>query len=680
MIIWKQRLMQMHRARTFKFFLTVVLLLSMTSCMKPSFDSNLTVDEWFKLIIDELDLELVDQTYIEYPTNDSRSQQIIQTLAAWNILKAEDDFQLNAKLNNDLFAKTILRISLEDQYDHLQLAYEQKMISSMDPDGTILKEKALNILEEAVNKRNNQRFAMHYEITENPYIKPINKAQWLKDEIIILDKIQLFEDDIIKYKNQFYQISDLRYEEDKIIARTENCDPTKILEDIDISGSFELDLSQAEIVDDGTEGLISEHFSSANYALKPLALPFYKSKTLNVNGYKIEINISNSQLVVNAQKSFAHGMDQYIKLTLNNIKPSFKFKMDNQKIKEGYFKIDFDTIASIGIKDGIAKDLYADFKNIDGSSFLNAATSLFKKQQDIVETTIPLCTIAIPIPQMPLVKLLAKLQLNIYASGRAELSLNSEHQMGMEIVNGNVRLINDHDHKCDFVIKATISTMMRIFFGLDVANMTLMDIYAEPGVKGLIQSQVHIFDSNNEQTIMQSQLPLDFLDTISSENEDILICGDIKAYLVLNVGINSSNSLLGKLNFKKHLSILNERNAPLINDGKYHIENWHFVEKCTRNRILKPQKTLDIIDTTQIIIKDYSLIVAKGKSIKIQITGLPNGYSLDDLEYVVEKPCISVDTNGMVTGVERGSSIVTIQTKDKKYKIECHVLVKGEQI
>ena len=250
----------------------------------------------------------------------------------------------------------------------------------------------------------------------------------------------------------------------------------------------------------------------------------------------------------------------------------------------------------------------------------------------------------------------------------------------MEIINGNIRLINDHDHKCDFVIKATLSIMTRIFFGLNAANMTLMDIYAEPGIKGLIQSQVHIFDSNNNQTLIQSQLPLDFLDEISSENENVLVCGDIKAYLVLNVGINSTNSLLGKLNFKKNISVFNERNAPLINDGKYHIENWHFVEKCTRDRKIKPQQTTDIIDTTQIIIEDYSLIVAKNKSVKINVKGLPNGYSLEDLEFQADKACVSVDSKGIVTGIERGSSIITIQTKDKKYKIECHVLVKGEQI
>ena len=42
--------------------------------------------------------------------------------------------------------------------------------------------------------------------------------------------------------------------------------------------------------------------------------------------------------------------------------------------------------------------------------------------------------------------------------------------------------------------------------------------------------------------------------------------------------------------------------------------------------------------TTQIIIEDYSLIVAKNKTIKINVTGLPSGYSLDDLQYHADKP------------------------------------------
>lgn len=655
----------------------------MTSCKANKEDLYLTIDEWFSCIIEKMNLDLVSDELLEYSTKSTDANQQIKTLKVWNILNEEDEYILTDKLNNDVFAKTILQIRQEEYVDHLKTAYEKGLIASMNPDALVLKEDALNHLAEAVNKRNDQIFPTNYEFIENPNIKNIISGELKEDEIIVFDEIQLYEDDIIKFNNLYYQLSNLKYEDEGIIANIASCDPIQIYEAIDLSGTFDLDLSHAEIIDDEDDGFIIEQFSAAydTYnTLKPISMPFYKSKTLNIQGYKINIDISNSQLVVNAQKTFAHGMDQYIKLTLNNIKPSFKFKMNDQKIKEAYFKIDFDTIASVGIKNGIAKDLYADFKNIDSSNFLNAATSLFKKQQDVVETSIPLCTIAIPIPQMPLVTLMAKLQLNIYASGRAELSLTNDHQMGMEIIDGNIRLINDHDHKCDFLIKATISIMTRIFFGLNAANMTLMDIYAEPGIKGLIQSQVHIFDSNNNQTLIQSKLPLDFLDEISSENEDVLICGDIKAYLVLNVGINSANSLLGRLNLKKNISIFNERNAPLINDGKYHIENWHFVEKCTRNRSIKPQQTNEIIDTTQIIIEDYSLIVAKNKTIKINVTGLPSGYSLDDLQYHADKPCVSVDAKGMVTGIERGSSIITIQTNDKKYITECHVLVKGEQI
>ena len=656
----------MHLIPIFKKILVLALLINLVSCFNKNDDQYITVDEWFNSIITTMNLDIKNNN--------------VQTLLDWEILNNQDEFNLNDKLSNDLFAKTILRITKEYDENYLENAFLNNIIKSKNKDSLVKKDDALAQLDLAIVKRNNQTFSNNYEFVENPYIKNIKNAKLEKEHIIIYDDIELVEDNIIKYNNEYFIIRDIIKDNQQIQAKIEPCDILEAFESIDISDSFEVDFSKAEIIDEGNQDIIINKYSANNFDINPLALAFFEKKTIEMKGYKIEIKLSNSQLVVDAKKELSNGMDQYIKLSLNNLKPSFKFKMNDQKIQEAYLKVDFDTIASAGIKNGIAKDLYADFKNVDSSNFLTAAKSLFKKYNEVEEATIPLCTIAIPIPQMPILKLMVRLQLNIYASGRAEITLSNDHALGMEVLNGNVRLINDHDHKCDFVIKSTVSLMSRLFFSLNAANMALMDIYAEPGIKGLIQSQVHIYDSNNEQTILQSDLPLEFLDDASNDVDDVLVCGDIKAYLVLNVGINSNSSLLGKLNLRKNFSILNERNAPLINDGKYHIENWHFVDKCTRNRVVKPQKTQDIMETTQITIKDYSLIVEKNKQIKIEITGLPNEYSLNDLAYTANKDCVSVDSKGIVTGIERGSSIITIQTNDGKYKVECHVLVKGEQI
>ncbi len=656
----------MHLIPIFKKILVLALLINLVSCFNKNDDQYITVDEWFNSIITTMNLDIKNNN--------------VQTLLDWEILNNQDEFNLNDKLSNDLFAKTILRITKEYDENYLENAFLNNIIKSKNKDSLVKKDDALAQLDLAIVKRNNQTFSNNYEFVENPYIKNIKNAKLEKEHIIIYDDIELVEDNIIKYNNEYFIIRDIIKDNQQIQAKIEPCDILEAFESIDISDSFEVDFSKAEIIDEGNQDIIINKYSANNFDINPLSLAFFEKKTIEMKGYKIEIKLSNSQLVVDAKKELSNGMDQYIKLSLNNLKPSFKFKMNDQKIQEAYLKVDFDTIASGGIKNGIAKDLYADFKNVDSSNFLTAAKSLFKKYNEVEEATIPLCTIAIPIPQMPILKLMVRLQLNIYASGRAEITLSNDYALGMEVLNGNVRLINDHDHKCDFVIKSTVSLMSRLFFSLNAANMALMDIYAEPGIKGLIQSQVHIYDSNNEQTILQSDLPLEFLDDASNDVDDVLVCGDIKAYLVLNVGINSNSSLLGKLNLRKNFSILNERNAPLINDGKYHIENWHFVDKCTRNRVVKPQKTQDIMETTQITIKDYSLIVEKNKQIKIEITGLPNEYSLNDLAYTANKDCVSVDSKGIVTGIERGSSIITIQTNDGKYKVECHVLVKGEQI
>ena len=361
--------MQMHLIPIFKKILVLALLINLVGCINKNDDEYITIDEWFNCIITSMKIEVKDNN--------------VQSLINWEILNEKDNFALNNKLNNDLFAKTILRINKEYAENYLEIAYQKNIISNIKKDDLVKKDEALKQLELAVNKRNNQSFINNYDIVENPYIKTLKNAKIEKGKIIIYDDIELVEDNIIKYNNEYFIISDIIKENQQMQAKIEPCDILEAFESIDISDSFEVDFSKAEIIDDGNNDIIFNKYSAKNADLKPLSLAFFESKTIEMKGYKIEIKLSNAQLVVNAQKELSNGMDQYFKLTLNNLKPSFKFKMEDQKIKDAYLKVDFDTIASAGIKNGIAKDLYADFKNVDSSNFISAAKSLFKKYNEV---------------------------------------------------------------------------------------------------------------------------------------------------------------------------------------------------------------------------------------------------------------------------------------------------------
>lgn len=75
-------------------------------------------------------------------------------------------------------------------------------------------------------------------------------------------------------------------------------------------------------------------------------------------------------------------------------------------------------------------------------------------------------------------------------------------------------------------------------------------------------------------------------------------------------------------------------------------------------------------------VNSYNVKVAVGGSAKAEIIELPNGYNRSDIEFNSQNTEIAtVNSNGDVTGVSTGSTVVTAQTKDGKYKVSWAVTV-----
>ena len=78
----------------------------------------------------------------------------------------------------------------------------------------------------------------------------------------------------------------------------------------------------------------------------------------------------------------------------------------------------------------------------------------------------------------------------------------------------------------------------------------------------------------------------------------------------------------------------------------------------------------------RITLKDHSLIPGDGVSTRIQVTGLPEGYTVEDLIYISKNTDIAeVNTFGEVIGQKTGGTDILIETKDKKHLVHCHILV-----
>lgn len=659
MIHWNKRLIPMLPKLISK-IIVMAILLSTYGC--NSSITTISNAMFYDAIFDKMKMVVTDNKIPYFKDIDTSSYyfDIIQTLVEWNIIKVEDELNLEENLNNDTFCKSILRIKQIDE--DINTCYKLGYIDKLDKETLVEKDKALKVLDEIVKSANNKQFKPEYHVNIDENIKEIDDVMILDDNMI-QSNYDLKVDDIISFDNNYYQIID---KQDNIYRIVKTND---IFEDLNLSYSDELTFDDAIIEDELVESNNLIFYNSLNDPITKYS--YIKSKSFKYKEFDIKLTLNTSSIVIKATRNIK-GNEAYISYKLYNVKPSYNISINDHKLDKAYFKIDFKTLASCGVKNGISKTLYADFAKLDPNDFINSAQNLFKEKQDIIDTTIDIATIKVPIPDTPDLYVHIKLQLVIYTSGRIELSVNGDHELGLEYQNGNMRFINDNDFKSDFVIKANTSLVAKSVLGLSFNKLSLMDVFAQGGIKGIIQSVLHIYDNNNEHTIINTDMELDFLDEIAQDNDHVYVCGDIDVYNILNVGMNSSKTLLAKMGMSKTYNILTENNSSLLK-GKNHLENFIFVDKCTRYN-KKVSSTAQIINSDNILVEDYSLLVKTGESVAIKIKALPNGISLDDLVFTSNNDNVKVDKN-IITGVNKGNAIIDISSKDNKYHANCHILI-----
>ena len=103
-----------------------------------------------------------------------------------------------------------------------------------------------------------------------------------------------------------------------------------------------------------------------------------------------------------------------------------------------------------------------------------------------------------------------------------------------------------------------------------------------------------------------------------------------------------------------------------------------FVKECTRKDRKKKVQYEEIAVSDKIRLERYALAVPVNGYRQINVTGLPEGYSVSDLIYESrDTDTAVVSSNGRVTGKVSGSCEVTVTTNDGKYSISLSVLVKA---
>lgn len=657
-----------------------------------------TLGEWVKKITDELEIEGFHQKapyYLNVPEQDDLYKDV-QASVEWGILDTKYSFDPSLQLTKEWIAYTLVNLiglkedtkSVKDASkslfpQHIATAVSLGLLdvdnrNCFNPKKVISKKEANEKLFLTIQTINSRNYENSKNVIDwNNDIKEVelpNSFDESKSEARFNKSVDLKKDEIIHWiadNDYYFKVDEITEGEQENSVKLSVPELAEMIDSSDVENTFTVDFSQARI----EEGVDDLENAGVSFQRTPSLIKLV-SKEINVSGFKLKYDFSGGSFHVKLSKETNNGSQLYGEFNLFNVKPTIKWKTNGGVIEDAYFRVNLSTTESLGIKKGTYKNMYSDLSFLKGKDFLNSLIHSFKEKKDIVETVIPVCTIKIPIPNMPLFTMTMQLQVHIYASGRVELSMNNNYVAGLEIKNNNMRYFNDNNHNIDFIMKASTTLSLGVKTALELTNCSLMDIGINGGVKGLLQTIGHIYDSNGKVESSKMDVALDVADDVSDQVEDVRICGDIKLHWFLDVILNSKKTVAGRLNLSKTFSVLNEKNAPVIPNSKYHLENWKFVERCTRgNRPLNKQPP-DVLESDKIRVEKYNMIVEIGKEKKINIVGLPKEYTIDDLLYYSNNEEISKVTRyGNIQALKRGNAIITIQTKDGLFTTKCNVLV-----
>ena len=675
------------------------MLVPFVGCKKKVTDTMIN-GEWLTELTAQAGITYYQQEepYFLNITSNSPYFTVVQSSVEWEVLNPSKAFNPSATLTREMVAYTLMNLisrtheGLSDTIKDLQdCSYPDQVkaavasgLMSLDerqrfrPKDQISKEEAFGYLAQVIDIVNNRKFT-----DTQTTVQLKDDVQFADDEPKQFDKeglTALFESDssirngmYIVYDDTYYRVVNCEYTNQGILTTLEQVNMEDVIEQFDIQGGTDLEFNHAKIVDGN--GNVVQEGTEQSHSLSLMSTSLI-NHTFEINGFRIELKGTTSSLHAEVSKQLQVGGLLYANAALDNLHIQYKWDKDEDRIQYGYLKADFTTSENIGLRNGMYKELYGDFSKLNPKDFISTVQNIFQTKQEVITDTITLCTVKIPMPNAPMVSVVMKLNLNVYATGKAELSFVQNHVLGCEIRNGNMRSISDHSKKATASIRAETGITLGTNLALHAFNQNIMDAEIDAGAKGYFHTKTYLYNEEGKAESFDIDVQPDLVEELSEGNPDIKVCTELNAYWLCNLKLNSSNSLAGRFGFSRNIPILSESNAPLFPKGKVTYENWMSVDHCSCEDREKVSNVEAIQVKKRITLKDYSLVSGVGVSTRIQVTGLPEGYTVEDLIYISKNTDIAeVSSAGEVIGKKSGGTDIVIQTKDKKHLVHCHILV-----
>ena len=598
-------------------------------------------------------------------------------LIVWGVISGEEDLDL--ALDRDFVAVTLSALlpskTCKSEFDDLSLSAHPDALKTLVAHKIILPDnnkvypkdhvdqnEAKAYLDKAVLIIDNQEFESSGEYEFKEDFKEIETYE--QEEDLYYFDLDLGVNEIVLIDNMPYKIIAKEAE----AYRLEKASFEEVFSELKFSYSGSLDLSEAIVVDDMASQEVTSIYDDNSYERLSS-----NTKVIEKDGYRISYSLSLNKIHLRVSKKTQQGLNAYFDADIKNIRPSYKWDYGSGVIKEAYLKIDFETNEEIGLSKANYKRYFMDFSSLDYGELVKSIPLAIKPQSELVETSFTLFKIKLPLANIPFVNLMAEVKLNIYVGGHIELVLDTDHSLGLAIKNNALRVIGDHDFASDGQIYAKAKTSLGLDFDLQALGFALLDIKTEAGIEAKAQATLHLFDSEGKVNSFQNTQDYDLLEDLYEDNPDTRICGDLSLNWLLDVILNSDDTLAYRLGLTHTFHILDEDDQ--IFHNRSHFENGQFVEKCTvhdRTNIKVPSS--EELDPETIILSTYSLVLKEDET-AIPLKAWPKDYSKNELLFKVEDDSIVKIAGDKLLALKPGATKVRIYTMDEKYEVYLNVLV-----
>jgi hypothetical protein len=690
--------------RLFRWLLSLALSTGLYGCQKKVQDP-LRLGEWVMEISEAAGLSdsAAEKPYFINIPRDSPYYEAVQSCVDWQVLSTEEAFDPEASLDRGWTAATLVRLagietkdtdsSIHDiqespfakeissavsrglmKTDERHLFHPDEVISGKQAEGLLA--SVIAFMDEPEIEENTTEIEWEEGIAETT-AQPLSIDEE-KKQALFRSEDHIQEGNLFSYPSEgMRKIGKVEsIAEDGRTVTFQEADLLEESKEVNLEGSANLNFDEAEVI--SGDGTVLQQKSGKDDAASHIQLSAFhaKQKTFQAAGFEIRLSWGNGRITAEASRQMPHGTDLYAGVKINNFHIDYKWKSRKEDVSNAYFKVKFNSEEDVGVRNGFTRKLYADLSKVKPENFVSSLAGAFAERSDQTEAAFPLAKIRVPVPGTGVLNVCLSLDLHLYATGKAEISLTQQNALGCEVRNGAMRLIRNHDNDAKAEVRGSTGATAGIKAALDLASASLMDVLLEAGAKADVSTTAHLYDREGHKTSRKMEVAADAAESAADGNPDVLVCSDIDAHWVADLKVNSGSTLLGKMGMRTSLNLLNRENAPLIPGLNHHYENGHAVDHCTRKDRHKLAETSGIRVARKICVGSYAMVVHPQSAKEIHVTGLPQGYGTEDLIFRSEDASIaSVSADGSVQAVKSGSTRIHIATRDGKHEISISILV-----